>query len=969
MVVKRLFSFAMVAVVLAGSLLTVLAGGRAAANDMLTADWLNSTVTPTISKVADLPNDQEPFSMGVDCMPADFPTGLKNDGQVVHGCEFPSALGTATDSYVVNGPNGTSQTSVSAISPYIYLLPTPTGDAGVLVSRFHPSSWDSGIEVSFSSLTSGPTETTMGSTPVRHYYSYTTRDTKVLSDAKGEAYHIMDGSMAYSQNGDWAVFVVMHKGIVLFDLKKWQGKLIDTSTIVSGAVTHETKGVNLAVSNDGQFVALNNPTSDGKPTLFVYDTTTCKDQSDRSASLSNGCEYKDVWNGIYRGKLTSTAIKDQVGAEYPRHIRFAGDSLLQFDSVHDRTDAQHFEVSRYAAVVSESVHERYLSLLGMGDSYISGEGARLYLDDTDTANNKCHNSWLSYPVSTGRTYFPQVRNVACSGAKIEDIDAGLLAADTTSARDDYKGQVSDGKKWRDRSSGNQQQILNSFIPGYANQIRFSDKYHSRVTLLSIGGNDIHFADIVSQCVSPQNSDTCYATREDREELMEQIVVQYYRLVALYKDVAASSGGNVYVIGYPQIAKPGGSCGNNVLMNSDEVQFSVDLIAYLNSVISRAAASAGVYYVDTQKALNGYRLCEAIRGHDAVNGFTTGRDDGVSVAGKKIYFVGKESYHPTAFGYRLLGETIAAKTYDFTAPMPTPTNKPAPMVDLNNPLLANVPATKRTLNMIIWRDPLFYNPFTTGEALVLDTVREGLAYGSNYILTLHSTPVVLSQGKVSDGQVTVTIPADTPAGIHTLDLYGTNTQGQAVDVRQVVYIGTLVDLQKPCLNMPLSGSDEDGDGIDDTCDAGYFDPSLVPYLNDTPPEQGVFTGDDALPTDSTDGTNDILVALKPAGTSPSETTSVPSASGQRTAGKPSVAVKAVNSAPLQLFANESTGSVAGSVTTAPAGKTLGVNNILYSQNVPEKSAKQAGSATWWMAAIAGGLLVAVLLLRFYRKTTR
>jgi hypothetical protein len=960
----------MVAVVLAGSLLTVLSGGRAAANDVLSADWLNSTVTPAIGKVADLPNDQEPFSMGADCIPADFPTGPKNNGQVVHGCEFPSALGTTTDSYVVKGPDGTLQTTGSAASPYIYLLPAPTGDAEVLVSRFHPSSWDSGIEVSFSSLASGPTETSMGYMPVRHYYSYTTRDTKVLSDVNGAAYHIMDGSIAYSQNGDWAVFVVMHKGIVLFDLKKWQGKLIDASTIVSGTVTHETKGVNLAVSNDGQFVALNNPTSDGKPTLFVYDTTTCKDQSDRSASLSNGCEYKDVWNGMYRGKLTGTAIKDQVGAEYPRHIRFAGDSLLQFDSVHDRTDAQHFEVSRYAAVVSESVHERYLSLLGMGDSYISGEGARVYLDDTDTANNKCHNSWLSYPVSTGRTYFPQVRNVACSGAKINDVDAGvsLLGGAVDTARSNYEGQVKNKESWSNRETSTQLQVMGSFIPGYADQILFSNEYEPRITLLSIGGNDIHFADIVSQCVSPQNSDTCYATREDREELMEQIIAQYYRLVALYKDVAASSGGNVYVIGYPQIAKPGGNCGSNVLMNNDEVQFSADLIAYLNSVISRAAASAGVYYVDTQKALTGYRLCEAAKGHAAMNGFTTGKDSGLGTGAVRFNFIGQESYHPTAFGYKLIGETIAAKTYDFTAPMPTPTNKPAPTVDLNSPLLTNVPATRRTLNMLIWRDPLFYNPFTTGEALVLDTVREGLAYGSNYTLQLHSTPVVLSQGKVGSGQIAVTIPIDTPAGIHTLDLYGTDDQGRAVDVRQVVYIGTLADLQEPCLNMPLSGSDEDGDGIDDTCDAGYFDPSLVPYLNDTPPEQGVFTGDDALPTDSTDGTNDILVALKSAGTSSSETTSVPSASGQKSAGKPSVAVKAINSVPLQLFANKSTSSVIGSVATAPAGETLGVNNILYSQNVPRKSAKRAGSATW-VTAIAGGLLVVVLLLRFYKKTAR
>jgi len=796
-------------------------------------NWLSSE-TPVVSKIADLPDNVEPFSMGMDCTPADFPTGLHNDGSLAHGCEFGNALGNVTNSYLINGKSGTLLFDDFYSG---FFLPSPPGSSGNLVTFTYPRSWSSGAAIRFSNYDGKPAQyvTYFGVPPIERYV-YSPVSPVTLKDGSNATIPFREDTLAYSSNGTWMAILTDSQGVMLYNTKTLSGKLIawDKNSVYSRG---ETQSVNLAVSDDGKFVAVNSANSSGAATLRVYDTDTCKDQYTNDPSTANNCEYKDIWNGTYRGKTAGAALKNIVNVEYPRHLRFTSNDTLQFDGVHDRTGSKSFKVSRYTASVSNPEHDQYVSLLGMGDSYIAGEGAFQYMPGTDTSNNKCHNSWLSYPIATGKQYFPQVRSVACSGAKINDIDAGLLLNGDAidKARNKYAGQVLDQKTW-DKRTSEQNSILNGFIPGYANQVKFTDKFKPRVTLLSIGGNDVHFADIVTQCVSPTSSDTCYASYEDRRELMQNIVSQYDKLVALYKDVAASSGGDVYVIGYPQIAKPNGSCGKNVMMSSDEVQFSADLIAYIDSIISKAAASAGVYYIDTQSALNGYRLCEAPKGKAALNGFTKGNDGGITVKGKQINFVGKESYHPTVFGYSLLGKAIASKTRNFTASMPAANSKPAPNIDNNDPLLQHAPKTNRAQNTIIWHDSDYTKPLAPGGSYTFKTNDTSLQNGSHYQLVLHSTPTTLSEGIKTGQDVTVTIPSNTAAGFHTLDIYGTDSNGQLIDERQVIYVATVDDLtQGKCLGMPLSGIDDNGNGVDDTCDMGYFDPSLVPYFNDPAPD--------------------------------------------------------------------------------------------------------------------------------------
>lgn len=478
--------------------------------------------------------------------------------------------------------------------------------------------------------------------------------------------------------------------------------------------------------------------------------------------------------------------------------------------MHDRTSPTTFKVSTYEARV-DSTADRRLDVLAIGDSYISGEGAFFYREPTDTSRmNKCHNSWLAYSYQKGRKYFPEVASVACSGAKIEDVDQQSIK---------YTGQdrVSPQVPWDERQ--NQTKILENYTPGYRGQKLYVTEIKPRVTLVSIGGNDINFSGIVTSCVDNMPNQSCYPTYNERKQLMQQIVSQYTPLKKLYSDIKTSSKGDVYVMGYPEVAKPGGSCGLNVRLDAAEVQFSSDLVIFLNKVIKNAASDAGVFYVDSQKALYGYRLCEAPKGNPGMNGVTKGNDV-LHIA------LGNESFHPTAYGHKLIGNNLVTKTANFTALMPYQTNVGAPAISDNDPLLISRAKYAVNIKKLIWN----------GAGKAVGTVKSGSSYTLNKAkalangvisVVIHSDPITIYEGEYDpSGPPVITIPKDIAPGFHTLHIYGKDLTSEEVDIAEVIYVENnnndydgdgILNTESSCAYMPDSGIDDDNDGVDDACD--------------------------------------------------------------------------------------------------------------------------------------------------------
>lgn len=848
--------------------------------------WLSGSAQPQVEKLSELPANTLPETYGFDCVGRDTRNGST-------WCAYKTPLGTMANARLLDGPNGDYQMETF----YGFIAPSNPGQPQTVITYAYPRSWDDGAAILYRS-TYDPAKLKYVESyglPTIKRYEYRDATAQRFADASGTAYPLYPDSIAYSQNGKWMVAGLSGGGIVRFDTQTYTGKAIaidQNQSVINGGY-HGSP--NLAVSDDGRFVASNRTLGyppNTTPTLRVYDAESCRDQFTNrlKATAGHDCEYKDIWSGQYRTGNTQGLKQLLPGVEAPQRLRFLSPTALTFDGIYDRTSPTQYRVARYRVTMTHTTTRDYVGVLGMGDSYISGEGAKgKYFAGTDTQNNKCHLAWTSYPYAIGAKTFPYGRSVACSGAKM--LDVSMAAGDPEpdpkkkiSSEGDYLGK--NKISWKKRLDDQREKILSTFTPGYAQQTIFAREYKPRTVLLSIGGNDVGFAQIIVSCVTPLNTSSCYRFYEDRVPLAKHILSQYDRLVATYKQVQADSGGKLYVVGYPNIAKDGGNCAANVLFNAEEVVFSSQLTTYLNSVIKRAAAEAGAYYVDTAAAFSGHRLCETTKDQIAMNGLTKGDDKGyagmVNIAGALVYVdlrLANESYHPNTLGHKLLTQTILTKTNNLTAPMPNPVKNSKPPFDTNDPFLRvprGVNLTTRT-EPTVWQQSQTTPIYLRNQPYKLNS-QLSLAQGAQTEVVLHSDPVTLYKG-TDAAQATFTIPATTPPGFHTLDVYGVTATGEPVDYRQLVYViadihdydgDGLKNEDDSCVAVPQSGLDDDQNGVDDACDSDTPDqaPTVLDY--DLPPDEPTtITDDDPLSQPNDPYTDSLAVPFTPPQPKPTE----------------------------------------------------------------------------------------------------
>lgn len=853
-------------------------------------NWLEAT-NFTVSKTRDLPANQEPITRGYDCTWTVDRYGSKF-------CEYTTPLAKVTASGMI----ASDGTRVVLDSNTYGVLPVGAGWGDTLLLSWYDKT---GSRANIATAKYNASNLIEGKVWDANLYKYVKQYTykvgAVTNLRSGTATPIgLESSMvAFSANGRWMVAPLQKytdpgsgtgtsliRGIMLYDTTNWQGKLITTTTEVN-STSIDQAGANLAVSNDGRYVAVNGITTvDKRPELLIYDTTTCLDQTGLiGASYANNCEFNDVLNGRFRTpastpvttKTYPSNLLSSSGVENARHLRFNADNSLRFQGVYRRTSATTFSVAEYTAT-PDTTGEAPIAVLGMGDSYISGEGVRTYRKGTDIDDNKCHTSALSYPIIVGRAHYPanKVRTVACSGAKVEDIYAEKYLEESGS--NIYPGQTSKKIPWlKSDNKPDRGNITRGFVerynmPGYAMQKQISDKKIPRSVLLSVGGNDIHFSDIITSCVTPfTGEEDCYAYYQDRKALIKSINQQYEPLKSLYMSLKNDSQSKVYVMGYPQIAQVGGNCGVNAHLSAKEIDFGSKLISYLNLVISRAASDAGVKYIDTEQAFLGHKLCEG--GADnllAVNGLTNGDDNisiGIIVRGSSYYIgIGKESYHPTRYGHQLLANTVTSKANALTASMPNPTNLGLPPESATNDLLKGIPKHPY-LN-----EDATYKWASSNNGIPI--MFRGKKYRQNLLdirptskntIFMRSSPITIYEGQLKGGEE-ILIPEFIQPGFHTLEVVEERENGEVINHRQVVYVGaTQTDIDgdgKPneksqCVYVPDSDLDVDRDGRDDACDGEIRDMAVLPeqpFIEDPADDTPDF------PTDQTDAVDEPIQDL-------------------------------------------------------------------------------------------------------------
>jgi hypothetical protein len=401
----------------------------------------------------------------------------------------------------------------------------------------------------------------------------------------------------------------------------------------------------------------------------------------------------------------------------------------------------------------------------------------------------------------------------------------------------------------------------------------------------------------------------------------------------------------------------------------------------------------VYYVDTESALNGYRLCEAPKNNAGVNGLTAGDDKGVKVqahAGGKTYSktigLGNESYHPTALGHKLLAQRVTSSTTNLTAPMPAPKANNKPSLDYTSSLLKDVehaPEQQRHREAIKWSDAGDISVLLKNSPYKTNAPKGTLKQGASIKGVLRSNPVTLFEGIYDETKGFVfTIPDYIPVGLHTFDIYGATPNGDPIDLREVVYVAEETDdfdgdgtpnKQEACVLVDSLGIDQDNDAADDACDSELRDISIndsVPELPATSPVS--FDPDEDIATPNPQG---IVVPYIPpednnvndndssqpkdTATQPSGTTSnLMNTNGSTTIRQSLLPYFGYTLTPPGIDLQNSTDTAATAATNVLGKKT----------DMPEKPNRQAtrGENTISLIALATTAFVTLFVLRVIRS---
>ncbi|WP_447002662.1 GDSL-type esterase/lipase family protein [Saccharothrix isguenensis] len=343
------------------------------------------------------------------------------------------------------------------------------------------------------------------------------------------------------------------------------------------------------------------------------------------------------------------------------------------------TEARAAEPALPAAVVS------------LGDSYISGEAGRwrgnglensgdkwgtdlatkcdangctttpqwIY-GDTHTATNMCHRSTSAEIISAAIPNATPV-NLACSGATTHDVRDGDAA----------------------RHQPNQLDLLRATVR----------EYDVKLVVLSVGGNDLGFGDIIADCVKGYLLGYACAPTWDPKVTakLDQLRLDVNATVRAIKEVLnAAQGAGTYQFvlqSYPapmpaarnfRIPEEGPrfSVGGCPVWDADANWARQQLVPTLAAQLKRVAAARAVRFLDLQSAYDGRGVCatdsqQAQQGNSAANPLpgTTAEWVRWVVSGHTAQGDQQESMHPNFYGQRALGACLRLMhektTGDFT----------------------------------------------------------------------------------------------------------------------------------------------------------------------------------------------------------------------------------------------------------------------------------------------------------------
>jgi lysophospholipase L1-like esterase len=229
------------------------------------------------------------------------------------------------------------------------------------------------------------------------------------------------------------------------------------------------------------------------------------------------------------------------------------------------------------AAPATATADRYVAL---GDSFSSGVGTGSY-----TLSSSCRRSVYAYPsLLAQQRPNTSLAFVACSGATTGDVLATQVQAVTPD---------------------------------------------TNIVTMTVGGNDIGFADLIVQCTLGSCSTALDNTRASLRTVLAP------RLDGAYTTVRSRAlGASVVVLGYPRIFSSA-SCFGTLGISATERAKANELADALDQLTAERAAAAGLRYVSSVAAFTGHAVCAGGAWLNGLNLFST-----------------VESYHPNRSGHSL-----------------------------------------------------------------------------------------------------------------------------------------------------------------------------------------------------------------------------------------------------------------------------------------------------------------------------
>lgn len=279
-------------------------------------------------------------------------------------------------------------------------------------------------------------------------------------------------------------------------------------------------------------------------------------------------------------------------------------------------------------------------IVALGDSYMSGEGARSFLTGTDRPGiNTCRRASTAYPYLVAEALDAKLRFVACSGATTEDI-----------------------------LSRGQQPNSSSEVFGRNSQLtELKAEPNVDIVLVSIGGNDAGFGEVGRGCTIGGDC------RDEADAWIRNLTtVVYPALVQTFTRVReAAPEAEVFVATYPNPLGPKDCV--DLLSDAERRFLANEFIPRLNDVIEFAALASSVRVIDLEGAFIGHRICEVPARDAAANVIGLGRSPGSSIV--EILQWGHNTFHPNAAGHRLMAALVNQAVADYQEgrlePLPAP----------------------------------------------------------------------------------------------------------------------------------------------------------------------------------------------------------------------------------------------------------------------------------------------------------